>query len=208
MNATRTFCALALAASLAFAVPPMPDHRPDGADRPLEIGDHFVLLNALAHDDPSFASPSRFVESGRKAELLSVDGGFYQVKIEATDGQAQERLWIWRSELGLRELAEPATKPAVARQVDGALDLARPLDLPQAGDTLELANPVIYERPDLLGVHRLRTGRVQAIVRATESDAGFLELLLIGEDGERGWLYRGELPEVQRRERGTLEGSR
>lgn len=198
MDILRTLVLLAFAAG-ASAATPLPDHLPEGAGRPLETGDSFTLLAALAHDAPDFASPARFVRGGRHAELLGAEGGFYHLRLESSDGEAAETLWIWRSELGLSELDRPATKPAAPRWTDGFdVSKERPAAPPAAGDTLKMANPVLYGAPDLFGEHRLVGGRCRAVVLAAESAAGFLEVDL-GDDGGRGWLHRGELPESQRR---------
>jgi hypothetical protein len=183
---------------LVFAVAaPLPDHQPQGASRPLETGDRFTLLAAQVHEEPDFASPSRFIEAGRRAELLAVRAGFYQLRLEATAEQPAESLWIWRSELGLRDLAEPVTKAPPLRRTGLASE--RPPRPVAAGDTLELASPVLYELPDLLGAHRIYSGRQRLRVLAPETAAGFLQLGPLDDDGPTGWLYRGELPEERRR---------
>ncbi len=181
---------LLLLTASGAAGPLMPDHIPAGAYRSLEAGDSFTLLGARLFEEPELNADYFFAPGEREVELLSAVEHFYRLRL-APDSV----YYVYRSELGLRDLKNDTPVDGGAAR-DPALVAPEPAP-PQAGDTLSLRNFVCYSKPDLLGGHELLAGTRLCVVLQEENPDGFLKLLL--EDGERGFVYRGELDELQRR---------
>lgn len=179
----------------ATAAPLLPDHLPVGAKRPLEAGESFTLAATRVFLRPSFQDSSLILKQDRKARVLGVERGFYQLELAPVDGAAERRVWVYRSELEVKG----AMTGQSSAQVPGDLARGRATHAPGAGDTLSLQEPLLYASQDLLGEHQVLAGRQLLTVLKGESPRGFLEVK--SADGKRGWLHRAELSEERRKAR-------
>lgn len=171
----------------------LPGHTPVGAKGPLEAGQAFTLAATRTFKGPSFADSSTVLGGDRRATALACRDGFYQLRLEADGGQPARTVWVYRSELEVKDALARVADPLPGRLAQGVP--GRPL---AAGDTLTLAGALLYGKPDLLGEHQWLSGRRLFQVLAPENPAGFLQVKV---DEERGWLHRAELPEERRRPR-------
>jgi len=187
---------LAAAARSAPAQALMPDHRPVGADLPLEAGAWITVAPARVFRAPSLADSAVFLDGARRARVLAARNNFYQLDFVA-DGLRRPALtgWVYRSELEVR----PGPRAAASGDLPAVLDRPRPQRVPAAGDTLSLAAPLLYDKADLLGDHEQLPGRQVLRVLAAEDAQGFLR---VRTDTDRtGFVHRAELPEDRRRPR-------
>jgi len=171
----------------------LPGHLPVGARAPLEAGQTFTLAATRTFSGPSFADSSHMLRQDRRATALDCRNGFYRLRLEALDGQSARTVWVYRSELEVKDALSRVADPLPERLAQGLR--LRPL---AAGDTLTLAGALLYEKPDLLGNHQVLTGRRLFTIAAAENPGGFLQ---VKADGSRGWLHRAELPEDRRKPR-------
>ena len=192
----RPLVVLALAAWWSLAAQAaglLPGHTPVGARGPLEAGQTFTLAATRAFHGPSFADSSLVLGADRRATALACRDGFYQLRLEPGAGQAARTVWVYRSELEVKDALARVADPLPVRLAEGVP--GRPLAV---GDTLTLAGALLYGKPDLLGSHEWMSGRRLFQVLAAENPAGFLQVKV---EGGRGWLHRAELPEERRRPR-------
>jgi hypothetical protein len=193
MTAGVRMIILSALACAASAAPLLPGHLPVGAMAPLEAGQPFTLAATRTFAGPSFTDSSHVLRQDRRATALECRDGFYRLRLEAQDGQTARVVWVYRSELEVKDALAKVADPLPERLALGPR--LRPL---AAGDTLTLAGALLYEKPDLLGSHRQLAGRTLFSVTAAENSGGFLQ---VKADGTRGWLHRAEVPEDRRKPR-------